>query len=197
VSRAQAGFGLIELLIASLLFSVGVSGLLAGQAVAWRNSLESAQVARATALASDLLARMESNPEPLAVYTQEGLAPTGLPQLPPRAAAACHGPLEEGPCTAETLAQYDLADWLALLQDGGERSVAGEPVAGLPEPHVCIAVQANRLTVAIAWRGAGVTVAQAASPCGAGRGRYGVNDRQRRVVALQTWIPGGSRGDGA
>ncbi len=189
--RAEAGFGLIELLIASLLFTVGVSALLAGQAVAWRNSLESAQVARATALARDLLARMESNPEPLAIYTQEGLASTGLPQLPPHAAAACHGSLEEGLCTAETLAEYDLADWLSLLQDGGERSVAGEPVAGLPEPHVCIAVQANGLTVAIAWRGAGARVAQFASSCGAGHGRYGVNDRQRRVVALQTWVPRG------
>jgi len=189
VRQAQAGFGLIELLIASLLFTVGVSGLLAGQAVAWRNSLESAQVARATALARDILARMESNPEALAVYTQEGVEPDGLPQLPPHAATACHSPLEDGPCAADALAEYDLAAWQALLEDGGERSAAGEPLAGLPEPNVCIAVQASRLTVAIAWRGAGARVAQAESTCGAGRGRYGVDDRQRRVVALQTWVP--------
>jgi type IV pilus assembly protein PilV len=191
VSRAQAGFGLIELLIASLLFTVGVSALLAGQTVAWRNSLESAQVARATALARDLLARMESNPGALALYALEGAQPADRRLWASRAAAICPGSPEEEPCPAEALAAYDLADWLTLLRDGGEHSAAGEPVAGLPEPEVCIAVQGSRLTVAIAWRGAGAGVAQAASTCGAGGGRFGADDRQRRVVALQTWVAGG------
>ena len=186
MKRREEGLGFIELLIALLLLSVGALGLLAVQLVSWRTSIEGAQVSQATALARDLLARIDSNPEALRRYVRN----EPRADSPPSAdLVLCHTAAADDAatprCDPEALAAYDLLQWLELLAGGPESAT------GLPEPVACIVAQEQRVTVAIAWRGPRAAASPVPSRCGAGLGRYGPDDQWRRVVALRTWFPAG------
>lgn len=64
----EKGVGLIEVLIAVLVLSVGLLGMVAMQITAKRNSFEAAQRSIATGLSRDILERIRSNPGEVATY---------------------------------------------------------------------------------------------------------------------------------
>ena len=67
--KRQYGLGMIEVLVAGLIFALGVLGLSTMQVKAKRTSYDALQRSLATSLARDMVARMRSNPT-AKFYTQ-------------------------------------------------------------------------------------------------------------------------------
>ncbi|MFU8763144.1 MAG: type IV pilus modification protein PilV [Haliea sp.] len=192
MKRRQGGLGLIEILVAVLVFAIGLLGLVGAQISAKKNALEALQRSVATGLARDLLERMRSNPGQLSAYQLDNVTPA---TAAPQAATACIRRAvaagEAFGCSTTELVAHDLEEWLQRLAgaaavaviDGEERSLAG-----LLEPRACVAVASGRVTVAIAWRGLQPMGSSAESSCGAGSGWYGPGDELRRVLVMESWI---------
>lgn len=187
----QSGLGLIEVLIAALVFALGLLGLLGAQISAKKNGMEALQRSVATELARDLLERMRSNPRQLAAYRLDNTVAASAAS----ASLACGGSaLSAGgalPCSPAGLAERDLAEWLQLL--GGAATAATVDgvrgsFAGLLEPRACVVASAGRVSVAIAWRGLEPMAAPVGYSCGLGGGWYGPGDELRRVLVMQSWI---------
>lgn len=94
-SRRQAGLGMIEVLVALVLLSVGLLGLAGLQATAMRVGLGSVQRSQAAQLAQDIIERMRANVANAGAYN------LALGDAPP----SCAG-----------LAACDLRDWRLRLQ---------------------------------------------------------------------------------
>lgn len=188
----QSGLGLVELLVAVLVFSLGVLGIFGAQINAKRNALEAQQRSIATGLARDLLERMRSNPGQLYASTLDNASPTdtAFPESPACARMAV-APGDGFHCSPAELARSDLAGWMQLLAGATAVSVGAgveRPVAGLLEPRACVAVAAGWVSVAIAWRGLEPLAASLESSCGAGGGWYGADDELRRVLVMHSWL---------
>jgi type IV pilus assembly protein PilV len=192
MNRGQRGLGLIEVLVAALVFAIGLLGLFGAQISAKKNAVEALQRSVATGLARDLLERMRSNPGQLSAFQLDSVSPASVASS---AAGACAWPavatgMPLG-CSPTELVAHDLDEWLQELAgkaavaviDGEERALAG-----LLEPRVCVAVTFGRVSVAIAWRGLQPMVSSVESSCGAGGGWYGPGDELRRVLVMQSWI---------
>lgn len=193
MKRRQSGLGLIEVLVAVLVFAVGLLGLAGAQVSAKQNGLEALQRSVATALARDLLERMRSNPGQMQAYRLDNAAPAGaMPAALPGCARSSVAGAGAHRCTPAELAVHDLGEWLQLL--AGAAAVASvdgieRPVAGLLEPRACVAVASSgRVSVTLAWRGLQPLTGAAESSCGAGGGWYGPADELRRVLVMRSWI---------
>lgn len=195
----QSGLGLIEVLVAALVFALGLLGLVGAQISAKKNGLEAQQRSVATALTRDLLERMRSNPQQIQAYLLDNAAPADAqPALPvcARVAAAAGNGIG---CSPAELARHDLHEWLQLLAGSATMAtVAGElsPVAGLLLPRACVVASAGRVSVAIAWRGLEPMASPAQSSCGTGGGWYGAADEWRRVLVMRSWIASPDTGAG-
>jgi len=184
------GFGMPELLIALLLFSTAVAGLMSTQLAAKRALHEAHQRSLATALASDLLARLRGNPGQLAAYQ------TDIPARPLRPAPPPSGNCRQADCTPEELAAFDLWQWEQALLGAAERSGLAH-AGGLPQARACLHTSGNLVRVILSWRGL-VPSRGAAVPTCAGEppGLYDAaggepgNDRLRRAVLLTTYLGG-------
>lgn len=192
MSARQSGLGLIEILVAVLVFAVGLLGLVGAQINAKKHGLEALQRSVATALARDLLERMRSNPQQLQAYVLDNAAPpeAASPAVPDcsRSAIAEAAGVR---CSPAELAAFDLEEWLQLLAGAATVATSGgqqRPVAGLLESRACVAVSSGRVSVAIAWRGLEPMASSAESSCGAGGGWYGPADELRRVLVMHSWI---------
>lgn len=153
------GVGMLEFLIALLIFSTGMLGLLSAQLVGKRAGYEALQRSVATALARDILERMRANPGHLLDYqvTSVGDASHRL-LLPP---ADCY----RSDCSTEQLALFDLWQWESLLLGESERD-AGFNTGGLVSPRACITTVGGVVEVAISWLGATPVGQPAVSVCG-------------------------------
>jgi type IV pilus assembly protein PilV len=122
----QQGFSLVEVLVAILIFGLGVLGLMRLQASAVKLSTDARQRAEATFLADQLLARMLiSDPATAASFNHKpdgtvACAPTGAPS---------------------TNAQ--VADWLAQVTAAFPRVSAGEQQ---------VIVDGSDVTVRLCWK---------------------------------------------
>ncbi len=192
MNRRDSGLGLIELLVAVLVFAVGLLGLVGAQLTAKKNGMEALQRSVATELTRDLLERMRRNPGQLSAYMLDNAAPaSAAPEALPACARTAVGDAEAFRCSPAELATHDLEEWLQLLAGAAAvATVAGveRPVAGLLEPRACVAVASGEVTVALAWRGLESMASPTESSCGAGAGWYGPADELRRVLVLQSWI---------
>ena len=192
MNRGQGGLGLIEILVAVLVFAVGLLGLVGAQISAKKNAMEALQRSVATGLARDLLERMRSNPGQLPAYQLNNATPVSA--APPAATACARPAVVAGVafgCSPAELADHDVEEWLQRLAGMAAVTTVGEderPVAGLLEPRACVAVTSGRVSVAIAWRGLEPMASSAESICGAGGGWYGPGDELRRVLVMQSWI---------
>ncbi|MFO7551782.1 MAG: type IV pilus modification protein PilV [Haliea sp.] len=195
----QSGLGLIEVLVAALVFALGLLGLLGAQISARQHGMEALQRSVATELARDLLERMRSNPRQLEAYQLDNVAPASAASTPracARPAAAAGG---SPGCSPAELAEHDLAEWLQLLAGAATVATvdgAQAAVAGLLEPRACVAVTAGRVSVALAWRGLEPMASPGESSCGTGGGWYGPADELRRVLVMQSWIGAPDSGAG-
>ena len=155
----QCGGGLIEVLVAVLIFSTGMMGLASAQLVGKKAGYEAAQRSMATTLLVDMLERIHANPGELATYAAyvAGEQEARLP-VP---GTNCAGEN----CLPGELAAYDLWQWESLFLGSSEREGA-HYVGGLAFPRACISHDQGSVSVALSWRGVSPADDPPASPCG-------------------------------
>jgi type IV pilus assembly protein PilV len=102
--KKQAGFTLIEVLVSSLILSIGLVGVAGLQALSLKNNQSAYMRSQATALAYDLADRMRSN---------VAGANAGF-YVPANAATRATCTTTAG-CSSQQMAQNDLSEWLGAL----------------------------------------------------------------------------------
>jgi type IV pilus assembly protein PilV len=184
----QKGAGLLEVLIALLIFSTGMMGLIATQLAGKKAGYEATQRSIATALARDILERVQANPGQVTAYVVNNAGDQGDPLSIP--AANC----ERADCTPAQLADFDLWQWESLLLGTSEQH-DGANVGGLVSPRACIFQQGDVVSVAISWLGTTSASDPAESACGSDiTGLYDApddapgNNLRRRQMLMSTYI---------
>jgi len=141
----QGGVGMLEFLVALLIFSSGMMGLLGAQLVGKKASFEASQRSVAVTLARDIVERMRVNPGQLDAYQVNGLgAESNQPQSP---GADCDASV----CSVAELAAFDIWQWGSLLRGASEQGAKGN-AGGLLVPRACITSSHRQVTVTISWR---------------------------------------------
>ncbi len=139
---------MLELLIALLVFSVGMMGLLTAQLVGKKAVHEASQRSVATALARDILERIRANPLQIESYRVTNVGDEARRLLLP--AANC----DASACSAAQLAAFDLWEWESLLAGESEK-FSGGYAGGLLSPRACISGEGGTVAVSISWLGLG------------------------------------------
>jgi len=143
--KREAGFSLIEVLIAVIILSIGLLGVASLQVTSKRGNFEAMQRAAATMYAEDLVERMRTNPTVLGSYVT-GTGKEFPTDTVPSAPATC---LANQGCSSVAIADFDIASWWGLI-NGASEGGAG----GLVSPTACLFNPApSEIVVAIAWRG--------------------------------------------
>lgn len=178
----HSGAGLVEVLVALLVFSVGILAVTAMQLAAKRSAFEATQRSIATSLARDIIERIRTNPGEVGSYVVSELGESAVTY-----ATDCN----TSSCTPAELAQLDIFEWNALLQGASEQidiDGVATNAGGLVDSRACITAQDGRVTVTIAWRGMTELADQDASDCGKDSGLYGDENRNRRLLVMSTFI---------
>ncbi|MGQ9427295.1 type IV pilus modification protein PilV [Gilvimarinus sp. F26214L] len=184
--RKQSGIGLIEVLIAMIIFALGILGLASMQLSAKRTAYDALQRSIATNLARDVLERIRSNPSPAALAVYGAADEIGGATLGSEPTPTCSSEATE--CEPAQLATHDLWEWERAL-DGASETLAGNMAGGLVSPKACITNTNNVIKVVIAWKGSeGLQDAIAAEPCGQDLGLYGTDDKDRQLVVISTYV---------
>lgn len=179
---------MMEVLVSVFVLSIGVLGVAGLQVIAKRSNFEATQRVTAAALAQDIIERMRSNPQQLAIYTNAGAGRTIVGTTMPVVDCTVD-------CGPTTLAQYDLYE-LEQAASGVTEQVAGGNVGGLTLPTTCISGPNGGpgvYRVTIAWRGMTKLSNPATDVCGSGTGRYDAAggaeaDVYRRVLVMPVFI---------
>jgi len=183
----QSGFSLVEVLVTTVVFSVGILGVSGLSAFSQRTGFESVQRSTATQLAYTLMEDMRFNDTALAVYLAAGTL--GGNSRGPEPVPTCNNPLI--PCTPAQFAAHSL--WkIELMLDTGLEISLGVGTGGLFAPNACItgpaAGAAGNYTVTVVWRGVTELTDPGLNNCGTGTGLYGPGDSFRRMVVVQSFI---------
>lgn len=143
----HSGVGMLEFLVALLIFSVGMIGLMSAQLTGKKASFDASQRSTATALVRDIVERMRANPGQAMAYQVVAAGDEGsrLPQ--PDADCAVTD------CSAEQLAAFDLWQWESLLVGESAQDAAGN-AGGLVTPRACIRSADGEVDVVVSWQGA-------------------------------------------
>ncbi len=184
----QKGVGLLEVLIALLIFSTSMMGLLSTQLAGKKAGYEATQRSIATALVRDILERMQANPEKISTYMVNNAGDQENPLTIPL--IDC----EQADCTPVQLAVFDLWQWETLLLGVSEKQ-DGRNVGGLVSPRACIYREGSVVSVAISWLGVTSAREPAESACGSDvTGLYDARDEapgnnlRRRQMIMSTYI---------
>jgi type IV pilus assembly protein PilV len=187
--RTNAGFSLLENLIALIVVSVGLLTAAGLQGVAKRATYDALQRTTAALLAHDIFERMRTNSAALDGYLPP--ADIGGGSLGPTPALDCRIPANQ--CSPDQVANFDLWEWEQAL-DGVAEQRAGSDTGGLIDPTACVTGPVGGgqglYTVAIAWRGITELPNPPPANCGAGSGKYGASNGYRRVMVMNTFITG-------
>ncbi len=156
--NAQAGFSMVELLVAVLVMGIGVLGVTGLQVVSLQNNRAALQQADATQLAYDMLDRIRANP----AGVPRGQAYNGLALAddPPNA-----GNCIANVCSAAQMVNFDQALWKCQLGEFSEHqectdlrdndllpALTEQP--GLPDGDGSIGVTgAGIIRVTVQWSG--------------------------------------------
>ncbi len=110
----QRGFTLIEILVAMLLLSLGVLGLIGMQSLALKNNLSAYHRSQATILAYDLADKMRANPAGVAANHYQLALPDGVEH-----AGACvsYSGAIVGGCNAQKIAERDVFEWQLRISE--------------------------------------------------------------------------------
>jgi type IV pilus assembly protein PilV len=142
----QGGVGMLEFLIALLVFSVGMIGLMSAQLIGKKASFDASQRSAATALARDIVERMRANPSQTMAYRVVGAGDATSRQPTPDADCSTMN------CSAEQLAAYDLWQWESQLVGESAQDAVGN-AGGLVAPRACIGSSDGEVHVVISWDG--------------------------------------------
>jgi len=184
--RQQRGFSLIELLVALIVFSVGLLAIAGLQTVSKQANYEAIQRTAAAQIAYGLLEDMRVNGDAVDTYLAAGDLGGGSRGGEP--APNCQAGAE---CNAAQKATHDLWFWEQAL-DGNLETNGGAGTGGLVLPTMCIAGPAGGgagiYQVTIAWRGTASMNSAVANPCGTAGGNYGAANEFRRIIQIPTFI---------
>lgn len=182
----QSGFSLLEMLVALIIFSVGMLAVTGLQTVSKQSNYESVQRTLASQIATGLLEDMRTNGAGMATYTGSGSIGGGSRGAQP--APNCAVGAE---CNPAQKAAFDLWFWEQSL-DGSLETTGGANSGGLVLPTLCVTgpagAAAGIYVVTVVWRGSASLVNQANNPCGTASGNYGDQNSLRRIVRLPTYI---------
>lgn len=164
------GAGMIEVMLAMLLFSLALLGVAGAQLQALRLSNEASQLMLAGMLATDLLQLGGDNPAAAAVFARQELG--GIELTSPVNCRAVD-------CAPRQLAEFDLAEWVARLR-GTVVNAGGESRGGgLASGRACARLDGNQMGLTIAWH-SGDPLPGGDSGCG--RGLFGAGDGARQLL---------------
>lgn len=197
--KLQAGFTLIEVLIAFIILAVGLLAIVSLQATSKQYTHQSMQRTLAVSYAESIIERMRANPTALATYiARDTNNPLGGGTINAEPAPDCS---EANPCSPTEVAAHDL--WVFEQKMDGAAATIGPVGAevsttGLTDARMCMTFTANGppgtgrtgfLTVRIQWIGLhdisdAVTVA--GTNCNAA---IPVNsEAARRQIVMNTYI---------
>lgn len=142
----EKGMTFIEVLIALVIMVTGILGAVAMQATAKKGSFDAMQRSVASSLAQDIVEKMRGNSNAtLASYAAN--SPYGTGKI--AASPVCNSPAAL--CSPAQMVTHDLFDWEQNIMGAGAQN-SGNNVGGLTDGIGCIAVNGNRITVAITWQ---------------------------------------------
>ena len=170
----QTGFSLLELLVALVVFSIGLLAVAGLQTVSKQANFESIQRTTAAQIATGLLEDMRMNGDGINVYRTAGVIGGGIRGGEP--APNCRVGTE---CNAAQKAAFDLWFWEQAL-DGNLETNGGAGTGGLMFPTLCVDGPAVGGTASI--------TNSVNNPCGAATGNYGDTNQFRRMVQVPTYI---------
>jgi type IV pilus assembly protein PilV len=182
----QRGFSLVELLIALLIFSIGILSIAGLQTISKQSGFEAIQRTTAAQIAQGLLEEMRLNGDAIAIYLAAGAVGQGSRGAEP--APKCVPGAE---CNSAQKAVHDLWFWEQIL-DGNLETTAGTGTGGLVLPTLCITGAANGVAgiyqVSVVWHGMASISNGVNNGCGAASGDYGAANEFRRIVQVPTYI---------
>jgi len=182
----QSGFSLLELLIALIIFSLGLLAVAGLQTVSKQSNYESIQRTVASQTANGLLEDIRTNGAGIPTYLGSGDIGGGSRGDEP--VPNCGVGAE---CNPAQKAAFDLWFWEQAL-DGSLETAGGANAGGLVLPTLCVAGPAGGgagiYRVTVVWRGTASLVSQANNACGAASGNYGDQNSLRRIVQIPTYI---------
>lgn len=186
-NNRQRGFTLLEVMIALLIFGVGLLTVAALQTVSKRANYEAVQRTTASFLALDMLERMRVNKGRLNRYTQGNMELGGGQRAVP--GTPCTSLADA--CDGIDIANADLYEWEQRL-DGVAEDQGGNATGGLLSPTACLDGPGGGgtgvYTVAIAWRGVTELTDPTADDCGDDTGLYGADNEFRRILVISAFI---------
>ena len=188
----QRGFTLIEALIAFVILSVGLLGIVSLQTLAKTSQHLAIQHTRAVTIADAIVERIRANPAGVAAYNQ------GLGNPPGGGTINVVPDCINAVCDPNDVAVRDLWGFEQAL-DGAGATIAGVNAAGLIQPRACIIftpapgrTRSGELSVIIQWRGLDESfdaVQGAEAVCG---GAAAGTDNYRRQVITNTYVVDGT-----
>lgn len=182
----HGGFSLIEMLVALIVFSVGLLAIAGLQTMSKQANFEALQRTTASQIAYGLLEDIRVNGDAIDIYLGAGELGGGSRGGEP--APNCSG---ASVCNALQKAAHDLWFWEQVL-DGNLEMSGNAGSGGLVLPTLCITGPAGGgagiFTVTVAWRGTASMTNNTANGCGAAGGDYGANQEFRRIMQIPTYI---------
>lgn len=160
----QAGFAMLEVLIAIVISVIGILGMINLQARTYQAEAETYQRSQALVIIKDISARLSSNRTQAASYVRDGIG-AGEPQA----------------CTAVVAtAERDLCEIANHLRGTGE--IATSSLVGpMGRARACITASGDTYVIAVVWAGI-VPTAAPANGCEAGA--YGDEGLRRAVTSV-------------
>jgi type IV pilus assembly protein PilV len=163
-SACQRGVGLIEVMIALVVLSVGILAILGMQISGKQANYDAVQRTTAAHLASDLIERMRANTSSLPSYLTGAVIGGGSLDEPD---PACDD--DADPCTSVEMAAADLYHWEQSL-DGQSEVRDGVGTGGLVKPRACldgpVGGGSGAFELTLVWRGAGELDGEDIAACG-------------------------------
>ena len=188
VHGRDRGIGMIEFLLALLLFSVGMAGLLSVQLAGKRAGFEAHQRSIATAMATDMLAHIRGNASRAGAYQVSNLGDRMNRRPQPPSDCTVAG------CTPTQLVLFDLWRWESALLGAAEQD-SGLNAGGLVAPRACILQSGAKVFVSLSWRGLAAAREPTESTCGRNTpGLYDMptglpgNNLLRRQVVVSAYV---------
>jgi type IV pilus assembly protein PilV len=184
--QQQRGFSLLEMLVALVIFSIGLLAVAGLQTVSKQANYEGLQRTTASQIANGLLEDIRMNGDAINIYrTADAIGGSSYGGEP---APTCAIGSE---CNSAQKAAHDLWFWEQVL-DGNMETNGGAGTGGLMLPTLCVAGPAvggpGIYRVTIAWRGSASIVNTVNNPCGAASGNYGDENQFRRILQMPTYI---------
>lgn len=186
----EDGFTLIEALIAFVILSIGLLGIVSLMTMSKTSQHQAIQRTRAVTVADAIVERIRINPAGIATYNIGLGSPEGLDPSEVEPTANCLA----APCTPAELATHDLWAW-GRAMSAGVTTANGAPAGGLISPRGCIVftpaplkTRSGLLNVIIQWRGLVETydaVQAGEAVCGTGAA---ASDKYRRQVTVNTFV---------